>query len=674
VHGYADGFEVLVNTCGSPNSNPNLIPPDRHGANIWQRGVEIHNLWFHAQSNKSEQVRLARQHLDAIVKAVDEARLVGTCPDQRWTNDPEAVIQPHLPGTVTTNPMTAFAPHDRNFFIRGNYDSSSSMLRSTAIPANCPDQDGCSTWIRLSDLAEHPGACKLFGDINYQSTHCGRIFQGPLDNGYLVEALQAISLRPRLAQQLFYCWDERRAIYIARLFKHGTWVRVEVDDYVPLGLPSLGSIHKQTPICCTSENFPFVLWPSIIEKAYAKLHTFRASPSQITKDDLGGWESLSGGGCVEEALADLTGGVAGRFRTCETSWDRLFLYLYELQHNTLFVCRPHYQNCFRDNVNLNHYFPYSVHRAVTFEGHVYVQVFCGAHTLYDGGLQDLEIPFALIHADEYPEKSVDGFFWVTARNFAEYFGTIFECRLTHSGDVSVPGMPTLHIPGTLFEHPGVQMNTTSNWCSRCNMVSGHADWSEWLFAHPGVASQDYAPEFTVQIPSDSGECEVVACLEQSDPRMTMCSPVRRQTTAILMNVYEQVKAPDCFSKVIICKSNFIPVRDSVVAFKTLRGCCVKITARFCTAETKVERLVFRCYTSLPVAKVTAGCTVKPYALVEPIGPPLAIRWTLIGSSMPEKSHGLEEPDPYDVESDTMRVPEEDLIKAFQDDIGQCSVA
>ena len=53
----------------------------------------------------------------------------------------------------------------------------------------------------------------------------------------------------------------------------------------------------------------------MIEKAYAKIHTLRFSSSAISDDDMGGWEAIGGGGKVEDALADLTGGVAGRFNT-----------------------------------------------------------------------------------------------------------------------------------------------------------------------------------------------------------------------------------------------------------------------------------------------------------------------------------------------------------------------
>ena len=61
---------------------------------------------------------------------------------------------------------------------------------------------------------------------------------------------------------------------------------------------------------------------------------------------------MGGGGHVEEALVDLTGGVAGRFYTADVTWiaprqvlcrvevapDRLFLYIYTLQSDALFVC------------------------------------------------------------------------------------------------------------------------------------------------------------------------------------------------------------------------------------------------------------------------------------------------------------------------------------------------
>ncbi|CAE7209378.1 ade6 [Symbiodinium sp. CCMP2592] len=292
----------------------------------------------------------------------------------------------------------------------------------------------------LVDFAQHADAVHLFDEFS-SKTHCGRVYQGALDNGYFVEALQAISLRPKLVKQLFYAWQARRSVYIARLYKHGTWMRVEVDDYVPVGRPGRNDTDVNVPICCRSEHFPNVIWPSLIEKAYAKIHTLRLSPSAVSEEDMGGWEALNGGGKVEDALADLTGGVAGRFYTQDVSPDRLFIYIHDLQRDTLFVCRPNPTTCELQGVRLNPYYPYAVNRAVHWEGGLYLQLFCGGPGVYDGGLQDITVPYTLSRNEKYPEKREDGFFWLNAEDFHEYFGTIFECRLVNSGDVSLPDMP-----------------------------------------------------------------------------------------------------------------------------------------------------------------------------------------------------------------------------------------
>merc|ERR1719253_2404524 len=97
---------------------------------------------------------------------------------------------------------------------------------------------------------------------------------------------------------------------------NGTWVRVEIDDYVAPRMTESDEGQDSKPSSCYSEHFPYVLWPSLVEKAYAKVHTVRPPFGNS-----GGWQAIGGGGTVEEALADLTGGVAGRFSTRDASYD-----------------------------------------------------------------------------------------------------------------------------------------------------------------------------------------------------------------------------------------------------------------------------------------------------------------------------------------------------------------
>jgi len=607
-------------------------------------------------------------------------------------NDPQVFPDLRLRGTVTSNAVVPFPPHDQQYFVCGVYDPNS-KLRQTAVPSLLPGEDGNSTWVRLVDFSDHADACHLFDDFGSTKTHCGRVYQGSLDNGYFVEALQAVALRPKLARQLFYCWDVRRSVYIARLYKHGTWMRVEVDDYVPVGAPSKDKTdNTNVPICCRSEFFPYVLWPSIIEKAYAKIHTLRGSTTETTIEDRGGWEAVGGGGRVEEALADLTGGVAGRFSTSDISSDRLFVYLYELQRDTLFVCRPHQLNCEIHGVRLNPYYPCIVNRAVTFEGKLYVQVFCGAPGIYDGGLQDIAVPFGLIHSKEYPERSSEGFFWTTALDFHEYFDTIFECRLTNSGDVALPGAPPPRMPGQLSGMLGVPPPNMGmpgdvgvggllgippmGIGGPGPMASQHVahdgsplQWFEWVYANPGEVTRHNLPEFSIRVPDHDVPCEIVCSVEQIDPRMLQTGPRREAPASILVKVYENVDfagIDSTYSVDIVCKSNWIPTRDSMVAFTVNRGCEFKVVAELPTSRAKVDRMIFRCYSSRPNVIVTAGTALMRHSLVQSSRPPKAQKLTFVGVRVPKNSSERDAPLQLDEEHDTMRKPEFDIDPGWED--------
>lgn len=669
-------------------------------------GLEIHDQgWFQAESNRLEQDQLAQIHLSKICRAVDERHMSGICREGRWTNDPEEFPDLRLRGTVTSNAVVPFPPHDQQFYICGVYDPETSKLRQTALPSHVPDEDGNSSWVRLVDFADHADAAHLFDEFSPHRTHYGRIIQGSIDNGYFVEALQAVALRPKLAKQLFHCWDSRRSVYVARLYKHGTWMRIELDDYVPVGPPAKGSDETNVPICCRSEFFPHVLWPSLAEKAYAKLHTCRGSTMEATEEDRGGWEALAGGGRVEEALADLTGGIAGRFNTCDISMDRLFVYLYELQRDTLFVCRPHQVNCELHGVRLNPYYPHVVNRAVAWEGRLYVQMFCGAPGVFDGGLQDINVPYTLVHAQDYPETTSEGFFWITAMDFHEYFDTVFECRLVNSGDVSLPNMPPPRIPGSMplmpgmmpglgmpppgsmpppvpppgvvppFGFPGAFAGT-----QHLSTEGSPLPWFEWVFANPGQITRHNQPEFSVRVPDRDVPCEIVCSVEQLDPRMLMRTPARKWPAAVLAKVYENVDGVGgvhggFYSTNLVSRSAWLPVRDAMVAFTVTRGGEFKIVAELPTLDTQLDRMIFRCYTSRPNVVVTAFTALKKHNLTEPTEPPRATRLTVVGSG--HAKNGIDdEPGRLDEEHDSLRKPEFDYGVSWEElrnDVKECSL-
>lgn len=702
--------------------------------------------WFHAECFRVEQERLARVHLQAICAAVDDRHALGMCPDGRWVNDPEEFPVPQLSGVSID--VSPFPPHDQQYYVCGMYQPEVSKLPPLALPTHGMDEDGNSTWTRLVDFAQHQDACHVFDEFSGK-THFGKVYGGALDAGYITEALQAISLRPKLARQLFYCWDTRRSVYIARLYKHGCCLRVEVDDYVPVGPPG-SDVSTNVPICARSQFFPNVMWPSLAEKAYAKVHTYRGSTTESTPDDVGGWEALGGGGMTEEALVDFTGGVAGRFRTCDVTADRLFLYMYELQRDTLFVCRPNPTLCDMYGVRLNPYYPNVVNRAVAHEGNCYVQVFCGAPGLFDGGLSDENVPWNLINSKQYPERPGDGFFWCTAEDFGYFYDTIIECRLVNSGDVSIPNMPPprmggflgggmvgmMGIPGLpglppvpglggppmpgMMGGPGMMgmgppgmpgmgppgmgppgmgmpgmgmpgMGPPPMGAapmggpfipgamppgSMPELVEGRLApdgsplmWYEHVHATKDEVTRHNEPEFTIRVPDNECPIEIVCSVEQYDTRLSMTTPQRDMPEAILAKAYEGMGG-NYYSAELVAKSNWVHMRDSMVAFCCKRGGEYKIVAEFPSKRSHVARMVFRCYSSKPGVMVSAGVATTRHLLVESYEPPKAYKFTLVGCKTPEQMYQedikLDAPEPHNYARDRLRKKEDDENTGFSE--------
>lgn len=647
---------------------------DEHGYAFIDEGKIHHGVelqsgslgWFSAESNRNEQQEIAHQHFHALCEAVVRYHHAGLCPDGKWTNDPTVFPLPHnlIVGRIMDRGVVPFPPNDLQFFCTDSVKKDESLMKSS--PNVFPNEDGLSTWVRLTDFCSNPRACHVFDDTRVNPTHYGRVLQGALDTGYLVEALQAIAMRPKLARSLFYCWDTNLSVYIVRLYKNGTWMRVELDDFVPArSLPVTMRGNRTAPICCRSEHFPMVLWPSLVEKAYAKIHTVRTTDGV---GDQGGWEVIGGGGRLEDALTDLTGGVAGRFLTRNISADRLFVYLHELQRDCLFVCRVDEARCDANGVYLNPYFPHVVHRAVVFEGRPYIQVFCGAPALDDGGLQDIGVPWTLVNSEEYPEKGKDGFFWCQADDFAFYFGTIFECRLTNSGDVSIPGMPPPRMPAnmgplsSLFGLNGPAQNFFLQMQRKARFNPQHLSpeglplpFFEWVFADGGKITRDNQPEFSIQVPEFCVPCEVICSLDQVDLRFQSRAADKPQAIAILLKVYENVQGNRFYSNELVCKSNWLPIRNSMVAFQAMRGAEFKIVAELPDRFASCNKLVFRCYVNQPGVQVTAVSAWSRHLLVNPIEPPKASKWTFVGAAEPLDIL-RDRPDPFEEELDGLRQP------------------
>lgn len=500
-------------------------------------------------------------------------------------------------------------------------------------------------WCRLTEFGHTTaelGFAVVFDTTDPEKSNCGRVNKGELDNMYFVEALNAISCRPKLAKQLFYAWDVSKGIYILRIMCNGVWVRVEIDDYVPPRLTEQGEGVDIKPSCCYSENFPYVLWPSLVEKAYAKIHTVRPPYGNS-----GGWMALGGGGRIEEAMADLTGGVAGRFSTKDATYDRLFTYFYRLQRYCIWVARVHKSNCEKHGVVLDTgTASYVVNRAAPFQGETYVQILgAGTNCHLDGaGLSTFSVPLELQNA--FPEKPGSGYFWVHMIDFAQYFDSVFECRLTNSPDVGLKDMPDFPLP----MHLNIPVPPDSR-------SVGPNIFKEIVVANKGLLTPNNPPEFEIFVPGAACPCEISCVLQQITPRTDQMGNARSLEVPLLLKVYQQTGlGGNNYSSELVCKSNWLPIRDAMVCFSPKTGGRFLVTTGFPGEHSFVYTMVFRVYSTCDGVVVTAKTALEPHKIVAPEDddPPRALKWTMVGCRAAHRSDDTA-PEPYNPLTDGLRV-------------------
>lgn len=126
---------------------------------------------------------------------------------------------------------------------------------------------------------------KLFSNET-QKLEISHVYQGKLGDCYLLSAIVSLcQLHPLLIFNLFMTKElNSQGIYEVRLCYGGEWIKVQVDDHIPLN-----DTEDRAKYTYSKKS---ILWPTIIEKAYAKLY--------------GDYLTLKRGK-AENALTDLTG-------------------------------------------------------------------------------------------------------------------------------------------------------------------------------------------------------------------------------------------------------------------------------------------------------------------------------------------------------------------------------
>ena len=143
-------------------------------------------------------------------------------------------------------------------------------------------------WARMHEAL--PGAALFVGGAPPGDLVAGPNVAGNgIDDAWFAGALATVATRADLLLRLFASVDnEESGMLSLRFFKHGAWRTVLVDTMLPCVTSGPAFCHGASGL---------ELWPSVLLKAYAKMH--------------GGYAKLHGGD-AGDALVDLTGGALTR--------------------------------------------------------------------------------------------------------------------------------------------------------------------------------------------------------------------------------------------------------------------------------------------------------------------------------------------------------------------------
>jgi len=415
----------------------------------------------------------------------------------------------------------------------------------------------------------------------------GRVYQGALEDFYLVAGMQAVAMKPQLIANVFVNMDHsdpKLGLFIIRLYKHGQWHHVDIDDALPYD-------RHDSPLCCTGEFFPSCGWASLIEKAYAKLH--------------GSWEGLGGGGHVEEVMADLTGGCASRFGTTDVAQDRLFQYLEVMQQWCVFGCNIDEAECSKRNVPIDAHWACAIFQVKRHDGMPYVCVCMAAPTS-----TVMHMPVCSVPSEEGYGIS-DGFVWLRIDDFVGFFDTIYECRLVNS-DLGPPQLT------------GIQYSP--GW------ISGRP-WFEDMWAFQGDVYSETAPSFLIEIPHTPNEITLEVSqtdLRYNDPDLEF-EGSRALQAPLLLRFYQCSKEVSDIGGGEIYLVHLSPwghCRDACTGVKIMKPgmylAMISVPAKYIC-----HRMIFRTYSTMPLA-MKPVTHHRNWVVVNPAMPLDALPYSLAG--------------------------------------------
>ncbi|KAF8516230.1 cysteine proteinase [Gautieria morchelliformis] len=228
--------------------------------------------------------------------------------------------------------------------------------------------------LRVSEIFENP-------QFTIDGTQSSDIAQGQLGDCWFLSALAILSSKPELIERICVARDEEVGIYGFIFCRDGEWTDVIIDDQLFTTVPKFAAAsdenrnlyHNDKELYdkvarkggktlyfarSTQEN---ETWVPLLEKAYAKFH--------------GDYNSLEGG-FDDEALEDLTGGVARSLHLSDI-FDKDRFWKEELiraSKDRLFGCAIMENALESKNKGLISLHDYSILRAVEYKGKRFLKI------------------------------------------------------------------------------------------------------------------------------------------------------------------------------------------------------------------------------------------------------------------------------------------------------------
>ncbi|XP_009331962.1 PREDICTED: calpain-13 [Pygoscelis adeliae] len=245
------------------------------------------------------------------------------------------------------------------------------------------------------------------------------IMQGEIGDCWMLAALGSVTLQKQFLENVLPkdqgFQDDYAGIFHFRFWQYGDWVDVVIDDQLPFLNGRYLSVHPRT-----SNEF----WPSLLEKAYAKLR--------------GSYQNLHGG-YLSDALVDLTGGVQVQFSLKDPPPDLEEILKAANKSKCLMGCSTSGQS---GNIEL---------RNGIVQGHAYTVTGVAKVRYRNGWKHIIRIWNPWGHgewkgpwSDDSPQwdhvepkfrealfrNKADGEFWMSYENFQEQFSWLYICNST----------------------------------------------------------------------------------------------------------------------------------------------------------------------------------------------------------------------------------------------------